>query len=89
MRVKAAGHPCAGDAAKWGSCSSAGAVTVAVNLAGKKPGFEAFVIVHEVLHLLVPKHGLVFRALMTAYAAGGRRHDATRRFSAGTKSRTT
>jgi hypothetical protein len=29
------------------------------------------VIVHELLHLKVPNHGKLFRALMKAYLAGG------------------
>lgn len=64
---------------KWGSCSSAGTVTLALDLTEEKPGFQDFVIVHELLHLRVPKHGRVFRALMTAYVPGWRKHDATRR----------
>lgn len=64
---------------KWGSCSSAGTVTFALDLVGEKPGFQDFVIVHELLHLRVPKHGRLFRALMTAYVPGWRKHDAARR----------
>lgn len=66
---------------KWGSCSSAGTVTLALDLAEEKPGFQDFVIVHELLHLRVPKHGRVFRALMSAYVPGWRKHDETRRGS--------
>jgi predicted metal-dependent hydrolase len=64
---------------KWGSCSSAGTVTFALDLVGEKPGFQDFVIVHELLHLRVPKHGRLFRALMTAYVPGWQRQDAVRR----------
>jgi len=73
---------------KWGSCSSAGTVTFALDLVGEKPGFQDFVIVHELLHLRVPTHGRLFRALMTAYVPGWRKHDATRRFRSGVKART-
>jgi hypothetical protein len=73
---------------KWGSCSSAGTVTFALDLVNEKPGFQDFVIVHELLHLRVPKHGRVFRALMTAYVPGWQKHDATRRFRSSAKSRT-
>jgi predicted metal-dependent hydrolase len=73
---------------KWGSCSSAGTVTLALDLAEEKPGFQDFVIVHELLHLRVPKHGRVFRALMTAYVPGWQKQEATRRFRSGANSRT-
>jgi predicted metal-dependent hydrolase len=59
-----------------------------LELADAKPGFQDFVIVHELLHLRVPKHGRVFRALMTAYVPGWRKHDATRRLRSGAKSGT-
>lgn len=72
---------------KWGSCSSAGTVTLALDLTEEKPGFQDFVIVHELLHLRVPKHGRVFRALMTAYVPGWQKHDATRRGQVGARSR--
>lgn len=72
---------------KWGSCSSAGTVTFALDLVDEKAGFQDFVIVHELLHLRVPKHGRLFRALMTAYVPGWRKHDAKRR-GGGSRSRT-
>jgi len=64
---------------KWGSCSSTGAVTLARDLADVKPDFQYFVILHELLHLRVPKHGRLFRALMASYVPGWRQHDAERR----------
>ena len=42
---------------KWGSCSSAGTITLAADLVEKAEGFQDFVIVHELLHLRVPRHG--------------------------------
>jgi hypothetical protein len=55
---------------KWGSCSSHGTVTLAIDLAEKDERFQDFVIVHELLHLRVPAHGRLFRALMNAYVPG-------------------
>lgn len=52
---------------KWGSCSSAGTVTLAYDLTGQPEAFQDYVIVHELLHLRVPNHGRVFKALMTAH----------------------
>ena len=52
---------------KWGSCSSAGTVTLAIDLLDQEPGFQDYVIVHELLHLRLPIHGRVFKALMSAH----------------------
>ena len=55
---------------KWGSCSSIGTVTLAYDLVGQTEPFQDYVIVHELLHLRIPNHGRVFKALMTAYVPG-------------------
>ena len=52
---------------KWGSCSTAGIVTLAADLADQDSDFQDFVIVHELLHLRVPNHGKLFKALLTAH----------------------
>ena len=64
---------------KWGSCSTAGNVTLAADLADQPPGFQDFVVAHELLHLRVPNHGKLFKALMTAYVPEWREHDLRRR----------
>lgn len=63
---------------KWGSCSSAGTVTLARDLLDQESKFQDYVIVHELLHLRYPahNHGRVFKALMTAYVPGWRRLEA-------------
>ncbi|MGH7226501.1 MAG: M48 metallopeptidase family protein, partial [Gemmataceae bacterium] len=38
---------------KWGSCSMAGMITLAIDLDDKNEVFQDFVIVHELLHLKV------------------------------------
>ena len=58
---------------KWGSCSSAGTVTLASDLATESTRFQDYVIVHELLHLRYPTHGRVFNALMGAYVRGWRK----------------
>jgi predicted metal-dependent hydrolase len=63
---------------KWGSCSTAGTVTLAVDLDEESEGFQDFVIVHELLHLKVPNHGRLFKALMTAHVPKWRAMDAAR-----------
>jgi hypothetical protein len=57
---------------KWGSCSSAGTVTLASDLVDQDPRFQDFVIAHELLHLRVPTHGRLFKALMSAHVPGWR-----------------
>jgi len=58
---------------KWASCSTAGTVTFSSDLLRESADFQDVVIVHELLHLLVPNHGRVFRSLMNAYLPGWER----------------
>src|ERR1700730_9502279 len=64
---------------KWGSCSTAGTITLAEDLVEQEPGFQDFVIVHELLHLRVPTHGRLFKALMTAHVPAWRQFEIERR----------
>jgi predicted metal-dependent hydrolase len=64
---------------KWGSCSTAGTVTLAIDLDGERPGFQDFVIVHELLHLKVPNHGRLFKALLAAHVPNWREFDTIRK----------
>ena len=57
---------------KWGSCSSAGTITLAADLLDEPDSFQDFVVAHELLHLRVPNHGRLFKALMTAHVPGWR-----------------
>ena len=63
---------------KWGSCSTSGVVTLAADLAVQDAGFQDFVIAHELLHLRIPNHGRLFKALMTAHVPDWKRHDLIR-----------
>jgi predicted metal-dependent hydrolase len=63
---------------KWGSCSTSGIVTLAADLADQPPGFQDFVIAHELLHLRVQTHGRLFKALMSLHVPDWRRHDVSR-----------
>jgi hypothetical protein len=74
VRVQAMRH-------KWGSCSVKGTVTLASDLADKDQRFQDYVIVHELLHLRVPNHGRLFKALMTAYVPGWRRMPVSHRLT--------
>jgi predicted metal-dependent hydrolase len=64
---------------KWGSCSTAGTITLAIDLDEEGQAFQDFVIVHELLHLKVPNHGKLFKALMTAHIPRWREQDVYRR----------
>jgi predicted metal-dependent hydrolase len=63
---------------KWGSCSTAGVITLAADLVEQEPGFQDFVVAHELLHLRVPGHGRLFNALMSAHLPGWREYDMRR-----------
>jgi predicted metal-dependent hydrolase len=67
---------------KWGSCSTAGTVTLAIDLDEESRAFQDFVIVHELLHLKVPNHGKLFKALMAAHIPLWREQDIYRRTDA-------
>jgi hypothetical protein len=62
-------------ARKWGSCSTVGTITLAVDLDDESERFQDFVIVHELLHLKVPNHGRLFKALMTVHVPNWRSMD--------------
>ena len=55
---------------KWGSCSAAGTVTLAMSLLDEPEKFQDYVIVHELLHLRLAGHGRLFKALLKAHVPG-------------------
>ena len=56
---------------KWGSCSTAGRLTLNADLMHQSAEVRRQVIVHELLHVKVPNHGRVFRALLRSYLSAG------------------
>ena len=48
------------------------------DLSSQDVEFQNFVIAHELLHLRVPNHGKLFKALMTAHVPDWREHDITK-----------
>ena len=54
---------------KWGSCSTEGRVTLNQELLSASADLRREVIVEELLHLQVPNHGKLFRALKRAHLA--------------------
>lgn len=65
---------------KWGSCSTNGIVTFAIDLAEQEQGFQDFVIAHELLHLRVPNHGKLFKALMTVNVPDWKRYSTEKQY---------
>lgn len=63
---------------KWGSCSTGGIVTLAEDLADQAEEFQDFVIAHELLHLRVPNHGKLFKAMMGIHVPDWRKQDVWR-----------
>lgn len=55
-----------------------GTITLAIDLDEQSEAFQDFVIAHELLHLKVPNHGRLFKALLTAHVPGWRAQDIAR-----------
>jgi predicted metal-dependent hydrolase len=64
---------------KWGSCSTHGTITLAADLCKCNEGFQDFVIAHELLHLRIPNHARLFKALMSAHVPNWRTFDVARK----------
>jgi predicted metal-dependent hydrolase len=52
---------------KWGSCSSKGNLSFDKGLLYQPADFRRKVIVHDLIHMKVPNHGKLFKALERAY----------------------
>jgi predicted metal-dependent hydrolase len=52
---------------KWASISTRGRLTLNTDLLDIPKYLVEFVIVHELVHLLMPNHGRVFKSFMSAY----------------------
>ena len=60
-----------------------GTITLATDLRHQEVGFQDFVIAHELLHLRVPNHGKLFKALMNAHVPDWKTYDVDRVVSQG------
>jgi predicted metal-dependent hydrolase len=63
---------------KWGTCSVGGTITLASDLVDQEPRFQDFVIVHELVHLLVARHGKIFDSVMSEHLPGWQDMEALR-----------
>jgi predicted metal-dependent hydrolase len=52
---------------KWASCSPTGTVTFSSELLDEPRDFGEAVIVHELIHLIAPNHGRLFRSLYSSF----------------------
>jgi predicted metal-dependent hydrolase len=52
---------------KWASISTTGRLTLNTELLDLPKELGEFVIIHELVHLLVPNHGKLFKCFMSAY----------------------
>jgi predicted metal-dependent hydrolase len=52
---------------KWGSCSTSGRISFDTTLLRQHAEFRKRVIVEELLHLRIPNHGKLFKAMLKAY----------------------
>jgi predicted metal-dependent hydrolase len=58
---------------KWASVSTKGRISLNQELLKMPKEFGNFVIAHELIHLLVPNHGKLFKSFMHAYFPGWER----------------
>ena len=52
---------------KWASCSTTGHLHFNTDLLHLDPDLWDYVIVHELLHVTIPNHGKLWKALMSAH----------------------
>ena len=52
---------------KWASISTNGRLTLSTDLLDLPEALREFVIVHELVHILAPNHGRLFKSFMYAY----------------------
>ncbi|MGO8951641.1 MAG: YgjP-like metallopeptidase domain-containing protein [Ktedonobacterales bacterium] len=60
---------------KWASISTAGRLTLNTDLLDVPKNLGEFVVVHELVHLLVPNHGPVFKSFLHAYLPDWRQRE--------------
>ncbi len=53
-------------ATRWASLSTAGRLTLNTELLDLPKALGEYVIVHELIHLLAPNHGKVFKGFLSA-----------------------
>ena len=70
---------------KWASISTAGRLTLNTDLLSLPRELGEYVVVHELVHLLVPNHGRVFKSFLFAYMPDWDKREERLRKTASTK----
>ena len=70
---------------KWASCSTNGNLNFNAELLGLDRDVGEYVIVHELLHFVVPHHGKLWKSLMRAHLGDYERLDAKLTSRSGSK----
>jgi hypothetical protein len=60
---------------KWASISTRGRLTLNADLIDLPRALGEYVVLHELLHLLVPNHGRLFKLFLDAYMADWRERE--------------
>ena len=71
---------------KWASCSTNGNLNFNAELLGLDRDVGDYVIVHELLHFVVPHHGKLWKSLMRAHLGDYERLDVKLKSKSGSKS---
>jgi predicted metal-dependent hydrolase len=71
IRVKPSGVYVQRMTRKRASCSSKGRLCFASSLLKEPAPVREAAIVHELIHLIVPNHGKLFKSMLRAYLPGG------------------
>jgi predicted metal-dependent hydrolase len=56
---------------KWASCSTKGKISFNISLLDKTDKFQNAVIVHELIHLIVPNHSKLFKSMFLSFMPDG------------------
>jgi predicted metal-dependent hydrolase len=57
---------------KWASCSTKGRIAFDLGLLRQPARFRTEAIVHELLHMRIPNHGKLFKALLRTHLASAK-----------------
>ena len=60
---------------EWGICYPNGAICFNSDLLFKREEIQTYVIIHELLHLRIPRHNKLFYAVLSSYAPNWRELD--------------
>jgi predicted metal-dependent hydrolase len=56
---------------KWASCSKKGNISFNISILNKPEKFQEAVIIHELIHLIVPNHSKLFKSMFLSFMPDG------------------